>query len=276
MQNPAATIATAALVVATISIPISPCLRASAQANQPSERMKVYFSGKDVTPPELLPPQPLAPMPKCHQKLEGTTKLSLIVDANGHPRNVFFEQAIGSDLDKLALSVVESDRFKPASVGEESVAVARMVEVHTQACVEKEAVEGKKVLVLKLRSQPEQKFADAPKPSEAPPFVSIPNRQGGLKPEKVEGGVTPPRLIASREAEFSDEARRAKIDGNCFVTLTVDVHGLPQDVHVVRSLEKSLDRKAVEAVLGYRFRPAMKDGGPLAVLLNVEISFHLY
>jgi hypothetical protein len=38
-----------------------------------------------------------------------------------------------------------------------------------------------------------------------------------------------------------------------------------------------LDEKAIEAVLKYKFRPAMKDGKtPVPVMVSVEVNFRLY
>jgi TPR repeat protein len=37
-----------------------------------------------------------------------------------------------------------------------------------------------------------------------------------------------------------------------------------------------LDEKAIESVKNWRFEPALKDGKPIAVQVNVEVSFHLY
>jgi len=37
-----------------------------------------------------------------------------------------------------------------------------------------------------------------------------------------------------------------------------------------------LDEKALEAVRRYRFKPAMKDGRPVAVIMTVEVDFRLY
>jgi outer membrane biosynthesis protein TonB len=45
---------------------------------------------------------------------------------------------------------------------------------------------------------------------------------------------------------------------------------------VARSLGMGLDEKAIEAVSLWKFLPAMKDGAPVNVQINVEVNFHLY
>ena len=67
-----------------------------------------------------------------------------------------------------------------------------------------------------------------------------------------------------------------KIHGTCVLTLKVDEQGAVHDVHVTRSLEKRLDHNAVDAVKRWKFRPAMRDGKPVAVLTSVEVDFRLY
>jgi protein TonB len=37
-----------------------------------------------------------------------------------------------------------------------------------------------------------------------------------------------------------------------------------------------LDERAAEKISTWRFKPAMKDGNPVAVEMNVEVSFNLY
>jgi protein TonB len=37
-----------------------------------------------------------------------------------------------------------------------------------------------------------------------------------------------------------------------------------------------LDEKALEAVRQYRFRPAMENGKPVAVEMNVDVTFNIY
>jgi periplasmic protein TonB len=90
------------------------------------------------------------------------------------------------------------------------------------------------------------------------------------------GGVTVPVPIFTPEAEFSDEARRQKYQGICLVAIIVDAHGVPQNIHVVRHLGMGLDEKAMEAIRKYRFKPATKDGKPVAAAITVEVDFRLF
>jgi TonB family protein len=90
------------------------------------------------------------------------------------------------------------------------------------------------------------------------------------------GGVSNPFPIVSPEAEFSDEARRNKYEGICMISVIVDAHGYPQNPRVVQSLGMGLDEKAPEAVRRYRFKPALKDGKPVAAMITVEVNFRLY
>ncbi|MGB6974027.1 MAG: energy transducer TonB [Terracidiphilus sp.] len=94
---------------------------------------------------------------------------------------------------------------------------------------------------------------------------------------QVGGGVSAPSLIYAPEAEFSDEARRAKYSGLCLISVIVDAQGNPRNPRVVRTLGMGLDEKALEAVRKYKFKPAMKDGRtPVAVMITIEVNFHLY
>lgn len=93
---------------------------------------------------------------------------------------------------------------------------------------------------------------------------------------RVGGGVSAPRAIYDPEPQYTDEARKAKYEGVVLLSLIVDPYGRPRDVRVARSLGMGLDEKAVEAVRQWKFAPAMKDGQPVAVLVNVEVNFRLY
>ncbi len=101
------------------------------------------------------------------------------------------------------------------------------------------------------------------------------NAGGGVY--RIGGGISPPVALVSPEAEFSDEARRAKYQGVCLISLIVDAQGNPQNPRVVRPLGMGLDEKALEAVRKYKFKPALKDGRtPVPVMITIEVNFRLY
>ena len=93
---------------------------------------------------------------------------------------------------------------------------------------------------------------------------------------RVGGGVSAPKAIFSPDPEYSEEARKAKYQGVCVLWLVVGPDGRPRDVRVARTLGLGLDEKAIEAVRTWRFEPAVKDGRPVAVQINVEVTFRLY
>jgi hypothetical protein len=51
---------------------------------------------------------------------------------------------------------------------------------------------------------------------------------------------------------------------------------MPEDIKIVRNLDHGLGLKAIEAVNKYRFKPAMKNGEPVPVFVNIEVNFKLY
>lgn len=93
---------------------------------------------------------------------------------------------------------------------------------------------------------------------------------------KVGGGVSAPKAIFSPDPEYSEEARKAKYQGVCVLSLIVGPDGKPREVRVARSLGLGLDEKAIQAVNQWKFDPAQKDGKPVAVAINVEVTFRLY
>jgi len=90
------------------------------------------------------------------------------------------------------------------------------------------------------------------------------------------GGVSAPILVVSPDPEFSDEARRNKYQGICIIAVIVDARGYPRNHRVIQRLGMGLDEKALESVQRYRFKPAMKEGRPVAAMVNVEVDFRLY
>jgi protein TonB len=92
----------------------------------------------------------------------------------------------------------------------------------------------------------------------------------------VGGGVRAPRAIYDPDPKYTDEARKAHVQGVVLLWVVIGPDGRTHDVRVQRSLGMGLDEKAIEAVRNWKFEPATKDGQPVAVQVNVEVDFRLY
>lgn len=86
---------------------------------------------------------------------------------------------------------------------------------------------------------------------------------------------TPPLVISTPDPEYSDEARTAKFQGTIVVKFTVERDGTTSHVKVIHPSGMDMDEKAVQAVTRWKFKPATKDGKPVAVVLTSELGFKL-
>jgi TonB family protein len=88
-------------------------------------------------------------------------------------------------------------------------------------------------------------------------------------------GAIPPVLLRKVEPAYSEEARKAKYQGNALLLVDVDTSGNATNTRMVRSLGLGLDEKAIEAVSSWKFRPAMKNGSAIPITVQVEVDFRL-
>jgi len=87
--------------------------------------------------------------------------------------------------------------------------------------------------------------------------------------------MTLPKLISKVEATYSDVARLGAIQGTSEISFVVDTNGIPRHFGLRRGCGYGLDENAVQAARQWRFRPAAKDGQPVNVIANIEVSFRL-
>jgi len=218
----------------------------------------------------------------CERKLSGKVELSLLVDTTGKAQNIGFIKPEASDIDRLAVVVAQMDRFTPGHLGSDAIVIGESLELELKGCIVGTVDgTGHKTYRLLLASPPKQKL----KPYDSFPGEVVfateslpPDPRSGIASRKyrVGGSVSAPKPITTPEAEYSPEARRNKISGECLISVFVDVFGLPEYPMIVRPLEPSLDQKALEAVSRYRFRPAMRNGiEPVPTMVTVEVNFRL-
>lgn len=89
-------------------------------------------------------------------------------------------------------------------------------------------------------------------------------------------GVTAPKPLYHPDPEYTDRARRKKINGVVLLSIVVTPEGTVRDAKVTTSLDQDLDRQALKAVSTWKFQPATKDGKPVPVRIAVETYFRIH
>jgi TonB family protein len=87
--------------------------------------------------------------------------------------------------------------------------------------------------------------------------------------------VLPPKRLAEVPAEYTAEARAARIQGVVILQLVLDEEGRVADVRALKGLPYGLTEAAITAVRQWRFEPAHRNGLPVAVEYNVTINFRM-
>ena len=100
---------------------------------------------------------------------------------------------------------------------------------------------------------------------------------GGGVPGAGTGGYGMPACVYCPQAEYSDEAVKAKYQGTVYLIATITAEGKATDIQVVKGMGLGLDEKAIAAVRTWRFTPARgPNGQPAAVRQTIEVQFRLF
>jgi periplasmic protein TonB len=90
-------------------------------------------------------------------------------------------------------------------------------------------------------------------------------------------GVTIPVVLREVKPAYTADAMRAKVQGTVWLECIVMPDGTVGDVKVTRSLDSvfGLDQEAIKAARQWRFRPGMRMGEPVPVIITIELTFTL-
>ena len=94
-------------------------------------------------------------------------------------------------------------------------------------------------------------------------------------PKAPANSVVTSQLVEKTEPEYSDEARRAGLEGTVHLTGTISEQGVPQEMRVTKSLGLGLDEQALATIQQWRFRPPPLEGRPLPAPITVPVEFRL-
>jgi TonB family protein len=92
---------------------------------------------------------------------------------------------------------------------------------------------------------------------------------------RISTGVTAPKLVSGPQVHVSvtDFPSETVVGKNAVVAFRVDEKGIPQDVHVTKSVNQTVDSRILAAVREYRFTPAQLDGQDVAMDVNMNVNF---
>jgi protein TonB len=94
---------------------------------------------------------------------------------------------------------------------------------------------------------------------------------------RMGSGIESPRTLREVKPQYTAEAMRAKVQGTVVVEAVVLPDGSVGDARVSHSLDNvfGLDQEALKAAKQWKFQPATKMGQPVAVVVNIELTFTL-
>jgi TonB family protein len=191
-------------------------------------------------------------------QIDGFSLLGFVVDSNGTASSIEVQQSHGSAFDAAAIEAIKETKFQPATLDGKPVPVR--VYARVRFFDDRRPAYPRIINRIMPTGRLNGGFAQSPLGNRFPPPAYD----------------KPPVATYTPAAQYSEQARAAKLNGIVIVSVLVTEEGIPIDPQVVRSAGMGLDEKAIESVLQYRFKPAMKDGAPVEARIAVEVNFRLY
>jgi TonB family protein len=94
-------------------------------------------------------------------------------------------------------------------------------------------------------------------------------------PIHVGGDVQAPVKTFAPQPQYTEIARKARIQGVVIVQAIINKQGDVENVKVLKGLPMGLDTAAVDSIKTWRFEPATLNGKPVDVYYNLTVNFTL-
>jgi TonB family protein len=108
--------------------------------------------------------------------------------------------------------------------------------------------------------------------SAAAPVAEVPQHRKTF--EEI-AATTPVSITSKPSPQYTDEARRLKVEGEVLVKVVFSASGEVRVLNVVRGLGHGLDESAIKAAQNVRFNPALRNGQPVDSTATLHIVFQL-
>lgn len=124
---------------------------------------------------------------------------------------------------------------------------------------------------------------EAPKPAPVPPtpkepplaFQSSEPDCSEVVPLRVGGGVQPPKVLRRVDPVYPSSMHDMEIQGIGIFEVVLNEQGRVCSIRVLRGLLPKIDQAIVEAIRQWTFRPASRNGKPVAVAYVVTVKIDL-
>ena len=97
----------------------------------------------------------------------------------------------------------------------------------------------------------------------------------GGGPYRPGSGIEAPRLLREVKADYTEDARRRGLSGDVVLEIVVRRDGTVGEVKLLQGLDAGLNDRATQAVRQWRFAPALRQGVPVDVIVEVAMEFKL-
>jgi TonB family protein len=196
--------------------------------------------GNGVSMPKLIKEvKPSYTAEAIRARIQGIVRLEIVVKADGTVGDVRVVQSLDPLLDSEAIKTAKQWVFAPGIKDGVAVPVAVQIEM---------------TFTLKDDRGPKVGSPDVFKPGD---------------------GVMTPKVLSETKPEYPPETKASGVQGLVTLECVVLPSGRVGDVAVKKSLEPTLDQAAIRAMRQWRFTPGTKDGKPVPVQVEVEMTFTL-
>jgi TonB family protein len=87
---------------------------------------------------------------------------------------------------------------------------------------------------------------------------------------------TKARVLEKPEPAYTEAGKRNQITGTVVLRAVFSASGQVTNIHAVSTLPDGLTEQAIAAAKKIRFVPAMKDGHPVSMWMELQYNFNLY